>query len=41
VEIEIVSAQSLPKTGIFAALAGDFSEILVKVVDFGSLETSA
>jgi hypothetical protein len=36
-----VSAKSLPKTGVSANLAGDFREILAKVVAFRSLETSA
>jgi hypothetical protein len=37
----IVSAQSLSKTGISAALAGDFSDFLVKVAAFWTTETGA
>jgi hypothetical protein len=36
---EIVSAESLPKTGVSAVLAGDFREILARVVIFGRIET--
>ena len=36
---KFVSAESLPKTGVSAFLAGDFQEILAKVADLWSLET--
>jgi hypothetical protein len=39
VPIEKVSAQSLPKTGVFRDRAGDFREILVQVAAFRRLET--
>jgi hypothetical protein len=34
VRSKFVSTESLPKTGVFAVAAGDFSEILAVVVDF-------
>jgi hypothetical protein len=37
---KFVSAKGLPETGVFAVLAGDFSEILAIVADFWSLETN-
>jgi hypothetical protein len=40
VQIEKVSAESLPKTGIFPIGAGDFRQILALVALFWSLETS-
>src|SRR5712675_2855332 len=36
---KFVSAESLHKTGVSAVLAGDFREILARVVVFRSLET--
>jgi hypothetical protein len=39
VTIEIVSTQSLCKTGIFRRRAGDFGQILVEVAGFRRLET--
>jgi hypothetical protein len=38
--IEKVSAESLPKTGIFPISAGDFRQILPLIALFRSLETS-
>ncbi len=34
VVIEIVSIESLPKTGVFPVWAGDFRQILAQVADF-------
>src|ERR1700733_13226634 len=36
-----VSSESLPKTGIFAVVAGDFSRKGLRVLEFGSSETGA
>ena len=40
VQVEKVSAESLPKAGIFPIGAGDFRQILALVALFWSLETS-
>ena len=37
---KFVSAESLPKTGVFTVLAGDFRKILARVAIFRSLETN-
>ena len=37
---QLISGESLPKTGIFATVAGDFYRNWLGVLDFGSSETS-
>lgn len=41
VQIQLVSSESLPKTGIFAVVAGDFFQNGLRDLQFGSSETGA